>query len=303
MPAEQVFTILFADVSGSTPLYERLGDRAAASLIGECLDGLIDIAKTKQGNIVHSRGDNILATFPDALMVVTAAQEMIEVQNNQEINIHIGIHRGPAVQARDNLFGDTVNMAARLPSIAKPGEILVSSSVVDQLPTEHEFQLRLLDQQPIKGKSEPLSIYSVITDEDEDATRMMMPNGEQTVLLRRIESPNTPKVTVFITRGDQTIVFREGDPALRIGRSKNCDLIVEETCVSREHALLEVQRGKVAISDQSSTGTWVCLEGRPAVYLRRENLLVAGGGYITLGQEPYVESPSAIFFELSLEDE
>lgn len=302
MTKEQAFTILFADVSGSTPLYERLGDSTAANLVGECLDGLLDIAKTQQGNIVHSQGDNILATFLDAYTAITAAQQMVDLQTDHEVDIHIGIHYGPAVQARDNLFGDAVNITSRLQSLAKPGEILVSSSLVKQLPTEHHLHLRLLDQQPIKGKAEPLDIYSLIIREDEDATRLMMANGEQTELLQRRESPNMPKAKVFLTCGEQTIVFRDGDPALRIGRSKTCDLIVEEVCVSREHAVLEVQRGKVSISDQSSIGTWVSIEGRPAVFLRRENLLVAGNGYITLGQEPHMNNPSAIFFELSLEE-
>ena len=110
------------------------------------------------------------------------------------------------------------------------------------------------------------------------------------------------RATIFLTCGEQTVVYRDGDPSLSIGRSKTCGLVVEESCVSREHAILHVEDGKMALSDQSSTGTWVCVEGKPVVFLSGESRLFTGKGYLTLGQEPDMESASTILFELNVED-
>ena len=118
----------------------------------------------------------------------------------------------------------------------------------------------------------------------------------------KTQSPQQAKTTVFLTCGEQTVGFRDGDPPLRIGRSKNCGLVVEESCVSREHALLQVENGKIVLRDQSSTGTWICAEGRPVVYLCDESRMITGNGYVTLGQEPDMGSTSTIFFEISVED-
>ncbi|MFC1664978.1 FHA domain-containing protein [Pseudomonadota bacterium] len=116
-----------------------------------------------------------------------------------------------------------------------------------------------------------------------------------------VESPEA-KARIFLTCGEQTVVYRDGDPSLSIGRAKTCGLVVEESCVSREHAILHVEDGRMALSDQSSTGTWVCVEGRPVVFLSGESRLFTGKGFITLGQEPDMGSASTIFFEFNVED-
>src|SRR5512135_2796370 len=143
MSAERFNTrlaILFADISGSTALYEKLGNELALRLVTRTLDLLIHEMNMHQGTLIKTIGDEIMCTFPDATAAAVAAQAMqlaLEGQssvNGESIHVRIGMHYGEVIRESDDVFGDAVNVAARVAAITRARQILTTETVVDMLP-------------------------------------------------------------------------------------------------------------------------------------------------------------------------
>ena len=162
---EQTVTVLIADVCGSTPLYESSGNLKALDLIADCLDKISRVVEAEGGTVLRSKGDDVLCTFPDADSAVRAASQMMDGQAESPLEIHVGINYGLVVYDRGGIFGDVVNVAGRMQSLAKPGEIIITEAVYEQLSDEERRQIRLLDSQTVKGKSQPMNIYAVFKDD------------------------------------------------------------------------------------------------------------------------------------------
>src|SRR5438132_753259 len=113
-------TVLFADVSGSTKLYETAGDAAALTAIGRCIEHMRKAAESTGGRVVKTIGDEIMALFPSPDAAAGAASEMhatieqLPEVGGAKLGVRVGFHSGPVIQREDDVFGDTVNMAARL---------------------------------------------------------------------------------------------------------------------------------------------------------------------------------------------
>lgn len=299
---EKTVAVLIADVCGSTPLYESSGNLKALSLIGDCLDNIVQVVDEEGGTVLRSKGDDVLCTFPSADSAVQAASRMMEAQAGSPLEIHIGINYGPVVQDRGGIFGDVVNIAGRMQSMAKPGEIITTESVYQELSEDLRRQIRLLDSLTVKGKSEPMNVYAVFKD-DTQVTYYVGEDGRHTVHPKDLHQATGPKMQVTLHHGDRTIVRRDGGPGFHIGRAGSCDLIIDEPCVSRDHALLTVRRGKALLTDMSSTGTWIVQgEGEP-VLLRRDVIQLATDGIFSLGMRPKEGAPTLIHYRLEQEQD
>ena len=298
---EETVAVLIADVCDSTPLYESSGDIKALDLIANCLDAISGVVETEGGSVLRSKGDDVLCTFPDADSAVRAASRMMESQADSQLEIHIGINHGTVVRDRGGIFGDVVNTAARMQSLAKPGEIITTEAVYHQLSEDMRRQVRHLDSQTVKGKSEPMNIYAVFKD-DTQVTYYVGEDGKHTVHPKNLLRAGGPKVKVTLEFAERTIVRRDGGPGFHIGRAGNCDLIIDEPCVSRDHAVLTVRRGKVLLTDMSSTGTWIVQADGEPVLLRRDVMQLASDGIFSLGLRPKKGGPTTIAFRLGQED-
>ncbi len=189
---EQTVAVLIADVCGSTPLYESSGNLEALDLIADCLDSISRVVECEGGTVLHSKGDDVLCTFPDADSAVRAASQMMDGQAGSPLEIHVGINYGPVVHDRGGIFGDVVNVAARMQSLAKPGEIITTEAVYEQLSDEKRRQIRLLDIQTVKGKSQPMNIYAVFKD-DTQVTYYVGEDGKHTVHPKMCTKPAVRK--------------------------------------------------------------------------------------------------------------
>jgi adenylate cyclase len=124
---------LFADVAGSTRLYERFGDVAAYAAIESCLQALKRVTEDFGGRTIKTIGDEVMAVFPTAEAVCDAAIEMqwrvldLPPLEDERIGIRIGLHYGAAVEKDGDVFGDSVNVASRLTEVANPGQIITSA--------------------------------------------------------------------------------------------------------------------------------------------------------------------------------
>jgi adenylate cyclase len=164
-------TILCADVSGYSRLMEQ--DEAATlvtlKVYREAIDGLIG---RHRGRVVSTAGDSLLADFPS---VVEAVQCAIEIQQElagrnrslpdaRRMAFRIGINLGDVMLDGGDLYGEGVNVAARLEALAEPGGICISRTVYDQVRNKLTVGFDYLGDQPVKNISEPLPVFRVRLD-------------------------------------------------------------------------------------------------------------------------------------------
>lgn len=167
---------MFTDLKGSTALYERVGDLVAYDLVRQHFRVLNQIVATEAGAVVKTIGDAVMATFPTPDRAVAAALKMRDAMqainrehDNEDLLLKIGIHEGPCLAVtlndRQDYFGQTVNMAARVQSLASSFAIFASAPVV-----ENPLASQILEQaglQPVqqratlRGISEQMLVYQI----------------------------------------------------------------------------------------------------------------------------------------------
>ena len=121
--------VLMADISGSSALYDNVGDADALRQVGICLDNMAAIVADEGGTVIRSKGDDVLAIFTDPVAALEASRAILalKITGQTALAIHVGATFGNVIRARDDIFGDSVNTAARLSSMAKSGELLASA--------------------------------------------------------------------------------------------------------------------------------------------------------------------------------
>ncbi|MES2919870.1 MAG: adenylate/guanylate cyclase domain-containing protein [Pseudomonadota bacterium] len=280
---QQFHAILFADVSGSTRLYETLGDRAAKQTINGLLERMTAVAQRYSGVLVKTIGDEILVRFPSAERAVSAAIAMQEALSMElltpvRLQMRMGLHFGPVLLEAGDVFGDAVNIAARMSAIARAGQIITTQETVAFLAPELALKTRLFDTTSVKGKQDQLVVYEVLWEEEANATVFVASTGSGL-------SPQAPSQLQLVLRyQDRELRFAPG-ASLGIGRAETCEVVVESPLASRLHARIESRRGKFVFIDQSTNGSYVRGEDGNVVYLRREELPLWGNGQISLGEE------------------
>ena len=288
-------TILLLDITGSTPLYEEAGDAAALHQVNECLDALRRIVHHAGGTEIHSKGDDLLCVFDDPSSALTAVREVHSQRLNRSLAIHAGMNFGHIIRARGDIFGDAVNLTARLAALAKPGEVLVSQSFVDQLPEGEAGTLRFLDNFTFKGKSAPTTVYSLLEETAAPLTDVSFPGGPGSSSAG--PAPTAPDTVVTLRYKGRTHTCPE-EARLVIGRAPGCDLVIAKRWVSRNHATVAVRRGKVELGDQSTSGTYVTTQDGSEVFLHRETLLLSGSGTISPAVSSNDERAEIVAYEV-----
>ena len=289
-----ILAILFADIAKSTYIYDTLGDKVAKDLIDASLAVLTQVTEKFQGNVVKTIGDEIMCTFPTANDAVDAAIEMHKALGNMDFpekpefsspNIYVGIQFGTVIREGGDIFGDAVNIAARMVAQAKQRQIITTEGTIKLLSKEHQSSARCIDSTTVKGKSGAIRIYEVIWEEHD-------------LTIMATSTPEIPTVNYHLelTYQGQSIKLDENRPSAALGRQKHNDLIVNDSRVSRSHARIEYNRGKFTLIDQSSNGTLVRPQGKKSILLKREETQLQGNGVIGLGRDVTTESETAVHF-------
>lgn len=274
--------VLLADITGSTALYERLGDAAASGRILDCIDRLKRIVAANAGEFVLSKGDDILALFADPSAALAAARAMVSLRHDDPLAIHAGVHFGSVVRTRGDMFGDTVNVTARLAALANADEVLLSRDFVAQLPDWQSQPLRLLDRIRFKGKDAPIEIYSLTGAE---TGHTIIPTGRGSGNTRLQSRSSAPGLTLELGYGDRTSAYAEGR-SLSLGRAPECDIVIARPWVSRQHATVSILQGRVELDDRSSGGTFVSLASGHEFFIRREKVVLTESGLISPVKRP-----------------
>jgi adenylate cyclase len=273
--------VLFADVSESTKLYEVVGDAAALEAIEGCLEQLRKATLSAGGRVVKTIGDEIMSLFPSPDSAAGAAAEMqfaverLPMVGSTVMGVRIGFHSGPVMQREGDVFGDTVNLAARLVTQAVKGQIITSSDTMELLSPVFRRWTRRLYAIQVKGKASEVDLCELLWNQ----------RGDETVLaIDRTGSNSIKQVQLRLKfRGGERVLRRNPD-SLTLGRDASADIVVSDNMASRNHCTIERRQDKYLLSDHSSNGTFVTVEGEVEVILRRETLVLLKHGWITFGQ-------------------
>lgn len=284
---------MFSDIVGSTRLYETLGDVDAAECVNQCIYRMSEIARSFNGEVVNTIGDEIMCSFDSADQAVRAANRIHEVfaaapmdDFNVKLSLRIGIDYGEVVSREDDIFGDVVNVAARIANVAVGNQTIISEKVIMGLSYELRNKTRQYDRITVKGKTEMLTLFEVMR-EDRDVTIM-----RSTIT----SSQGNAVQSLHLIYKGKSVAIQCNSKAFVLGRGITSDLVIEAGLVSRTHAYCVYRREKFILIDQSTNGTFVkTAEGRE-VYLRREEIPLVGRGVISLGESSRADNGQMLQF-------
>lgn len=282
-------TIVFADLTGSTRIFETLGNAKATDVVTRTTQWIGKLCQARGGRVIKYLGDGVLLAFADNAAAVHVVTEMQHLHLERlgswppvmkSMKIKVGLARGEVIEQEGDCFGDAVNVAARLSDLSEGDQILATQSVVEQLPEDHDIRYRNLGAMSLRGKSERSMVYRIDWQREVPSEFLTMQAG-----LDEIEGAQaTPPLTLELSWLDVHGTFVAADMPVYLGRGSDAKFIVNNQTVSRLHARIE-QRGEVfVISDVSSYGTWVRFAGSDsAIALRRQECVLLDKGEIALG--------------------
>lgn len=285
---------MFSDVAGSTALYDKFGDTKAKAIIENCINLMADITKRYKGVVIKTIGDEIMCRFPtaeDGINASCSIQEAVSILTGPDDNpmaVRIGIHAGEAILDDNDVFGDAVNVAARMTGIAKARQIITTEDTYNQLSEDLQEMAREFDTTSVKGKQEQITIYDVVWDEEDDVTRMSFTPAQ-----------SSADAEITMTYSGQSKVLTQADMPIVIGRGSKADITIDAPLASRSHVMLDYNRGKFVLADQSTNGTYIKLNDGKEVYLRREELPLSSRGAISMGEKVDESSPLVISFSVA----
>ncbi|MBM3342560.1 MAG: FHA domain-containing protein [Betaproteobacteria bacterium] len=290
----QTLTVLFADISESSRLYNQLGDAEARSSINATLEALAGLLPRFKGRLVKTLGDAIMCVFPDAANAVNCATEMQALTSNdarpdtQPIRVHIGLHAGPVLVEDNDIFGDTVNAAAFLTNVAMAEQILLSDVTEKDLPPQLKPFVRPLFRATLKGSSGESTIYQVVWATD---------NLELTdINLRAARVLPADAGSLIVELEDQRVRVDRWHPLLTLGRDAESDVAVKDQFASRRHCSIRLVRSSFYLVDHSVNGTYVTFASGDEIHLLRGEIVLEGSGEIRLGRSRAEGVQSVVLF-------
>jgi class 3 adenylate cyclase len=296
MSQGQSLTILFADVSGSTKLFETRGNLEARRLVSAVLNALAEVTQQHGGRVIKTIGDEIMCTFPGPMQGMLGAIDMqkrvaqdpdFAVEN---LAIRIGLHHGETLIEDNDVYGDAVNTAARMASLAKREQIITTAATVKLLTNVGMLRTRSMGQARVAGKQKPIDIVDVQWQEDTSNVTMV-----QRAI--RVDTEDEPRVRLQLRYRGKAIDLDELAPPFTLGRDPTATLVVDAEWVSRFHALIEYKRGYFVVSDRSTNGTYVKFGEDDELRLHRDELRLRRNGTISLGQTIALNPEHLLYFQ------
>ncbi len=282
-------TVVFADLTGSTGVFETLGNAKATQAITRLTEWMGKVCTSRHGHVVKNLGDGVLMVFAkntDAVEAVTEMQrahtERIKTWPDQlKMHLQVGLARGEVIEQAGDYFGDAVNVASRLSDLSGPDQILGTDAVVKDLPPDTQVRFRSLGAMDIRGRNEACMVYRVEWQNEVLTDFFTVPAG----LAPNPFSKAVPQIgTIALSWLDVAATFISEQLPIHIGRVDESQFVINDPRVSRLHAKIIWRAGKFYLEDVSSYGTWVRFAGSDAIVaLRRQECVLLVEGEIALG--------------------
>jgi class 3 adenylate cyclase len=286
--------VLYADVSGSTRLYEKFGDTIARTDIATCIDILTEVVQRYGGRIAKTIGDEAMCLFPEPAKAALAAREMqlaVSEAGDDErfqsgpLRIKIGWHYGAIGGAADNPTGEGPTVAQQIIKLAKPSENLTSGQSMKLLPPELRMNARIINKIRAEGIAEELEVYALPWEIEDDVTSLAGSAQFEHAVMHR---------ALVLEYGGRTYLVETATSGFSVGRSASNDLHVDSQHASRRHAVITYKNGRYHLKDESVNGTVVVDSDGRVMKLRREEAILMGSGVIGFGGPPDEEPDVAV---------
>ena len=282
-------TVVFADLTGSTGVFEALGNAKATQAITRLTDWMGKVCTSRRGHVVKNLGDGVLMVFALNDDAVEAATEMQRLHTERiktwpdklKMHLQVGLARGVVIEQGGDYFGDAVNVASRLSDLSGPDQILGTDTVINDLQSDTLVRFRSLGAMDIRGRNEACMVYRVEWQNEMLSELFTLPAGlSPTPFAKTVPQMGAIELCWL----DVQARFTSTQLPMHIGRLAEAQFVVNDPRVSRVHAKITWRAGKFYLEDVSSYGTWVRFAGGDAVVaLRRQECVLLGGGEIALG--------------------
>jgi len=297
-------TVLFADLRGSTALFETLGNAEATSVVTHCVNALGGPVTSYEGTVVKTLGDGLMAVFDEPSQAVQAAMLMHEVLEGmvsrgsergassglRALRLQIGLARGEVVEMSGDCFGDAVNVAARLLDHAGDNETLITVEVLQGLPLDLRSRFRSLDRLVLRGRAEPVHVHVL-------GGRRGAASDMAATQFGDVATVSEPDGLRLVWAGLHRVFASQQTPVV-LGRSPQATFCVDDGRVSRSHARVDWHSGSFQITDLSYNGTYVRFNDGEIVSLRRGSCTLHGSGTIGLGGTPTDPGSACVSFDV-----
>lgn len=297
-------TVLFADLRGSTALYETLGNAEATAVVTQSVALIARVVVGSGGTVVKTLGDGLMAMFEQAAGAVRASDEMHDsleristtdadkhriVSPRPALKLQVGLALGEVVEVAGDYFGDAVNVAARLLDHAGDNETLVTATVRDTLGPTEAHRFRSLDRLQLRGRAEPVHVCLLELPRHGDM--------DTTVYGDILRAPEPEGIRLGWSETNR--VYAPQSLPVVLGRSPQATYCIDDSRVSRSHARIDWNGGTFQLTDLSFNGTYVRFSGdAEIVSLRRGSCTLHGSGVIGLGSSPADASSPIVRFEV-----
>ncbi|GAB4120040.1 MAG: hypothetical protein Fur0014_20550 [Rubrivivax sp.] len=299
-------TVLFADLRGSTALFETLGNAEATSVVTHCVGALARAVAGHQGRVIKTLGDGLMALFDSPVHAAQAASLMHDLLDSmvlrgqergasaglRRLKLQVALARGEIVEMGGDAFGDAVNVAARLLDHAGDNETLITVEVLLGLPLEQRTRYRSLDRLVLRGRAEPVQVHVLGGRRggaagDQVATQF----GDMSM---SVDEPDGLSLAWHHSERQ----FASRQLPIVLGRSPQASFCVDDARVSRSHCRIDWHGGSFQLTDLSYNGTYVRFADGEIVSLRRGSCTLHGSGTIGLGGSPIDPSSACVRFEI-----
>jgi hypothetical protein len=204
--------------------------------------------------------------------------------------LRVGFHYGPVITQGDDVFGDAVNVAARVLAHAKPGEILLTKETAKKLPADVSMNIRSIGRRPIKGKAQLVELCEVVSR----AEGLTEPQSR---------AGSAWNGCLIVRLGNKVVEVSSRKPVVRLGRSPENDLVVPNPLASRAHARIEYRSDHFVLVDESLNGTYLLVKGMVEILLRRDQIALQSSGLISLGRSTAVAEDLCLEFKVRTHQE
>ena len=287
-------TVLFADLAGSTQLYQQVGDTSAFKLVDQLVSTLHRLVELHNGTVVKHTGDGVMAIFQqpdDAARVSMAIHEKLRdshIDVEHPLLPRIGFQHGTVIQSQSDVFGDTVNCAARLCELSSTGRALTTAETAAQLSVDWRNMLLAVPPRVLRGGSSVAELFELRSDAF----------GDVTVLHSNVSAEREEVGELRLEYQGQFYSVNAECPIIRIGRDRHADIYISDHRTSRRHATIELRVDKFVLTDRSSNGTWVLIENEKEFTASREEVVLYGNGTFALGGSTANNPCRIAFFNL-----
>jgi adenylate cyclase len=284
----QILTVLFADLAGSTHLYQTKGDVEAHQRVSDSLQCMRIAVERHKGTLLRTVGDAVLASFDQADAAYLASVDIQREHQSLNLSVRVGFHHGPVIPDGGDVYGNAVNLAARVAAFAEANEICTTEDTVAQLSIRHRSYALFLDSVDFKGMSIPMPVYRMQWTDDDAQTAIVAAVSRTT----RYQS----NLVLELMIGTKRLRIDAENPVVTFGRSVENDVIIDIESASRNHAKIVFVRGRFLIQDSSTNGTYLIRSGFSPEFIRRESASLDNFGSIGLGFIPDSEAQHIIEF-------